>query len=403
MFHSSNGPVSRLRAAPLATVLTALAIGLPWAAASATAQEKAAAPAGPAVSTITASSGRIRDVVTVGGTLVARDEVLVAAQIDGLAIVEILVDEGAHVRAGDVLARLSRETIDILLEQNSAQLARVDAAIAQAKAQIAEAEAARVAAVNSFERAKDLRQGGITTAETYDQRNSLAKQTAARVTSAEQALKLAQADKAVALAQRDDYELRLVRTEIKATVDGIVSRRTARLGAIAAGASDPLFRLIGNGMIELEADIAEATLARLKTGQPAKVRPAGATSDIEAKIRLISPEVSRTTRLGRVRLALAEADGLAIGAFARGEIEVAAATGIVLPLSAVQFGAEGARVQVVVGGAVETRPVATGLRSSTQVEIVSGLQAGEQVVSLAGTFLRNGDRVTPVPQPALSN
>ena len=358
---------------------------------------------GPAVSTILARRATIRDTVTVGGTLVAREEILVAAQVDGLAIVEILVDEGSKVRKGDVLARLSREAIDITIGQNKAQLARADAAIAQARAQIVDAQAARDAALNAFNRAKNLREGGITTVENFEQRQSLALQTTARVTSAQETFKLAEADKAVIQAQSADLALRLLRTDIKAPADGLVSRRSARLGAIAAGATDPLFRIIENGMIELEADIAEAALARLKVGQTAKVRPAGHAADVEATVRLISPEVSRTTRLGKVRLTLTNSADLAVGAFARGVIEVATSDGVVLPLSAVQFGLDGTRVQVVVNGAVATRPVTTGLRSSTMVEIASGLEAGEQVVSTAGTFLRNGDRITPVPQPVVSN
>lgn len=358
---------------------------------------------GPAVTTIQARRGTIRDTVTVGGTLVAREEILVAAQVDGLAIVEILVDEGASVRKGDVLARLSREAIDITIGQNKAQLARADAAIAQAKAQIVDAQAAKDAALNAFTRAKNLREGGITTVDNFEQRQSLALQTTARVTSAQETFKLAEADKAVIQAQSADLVLKLVRTDIKAPADGMVSRRSARLGAIAAGATDPLFRIIENGTIELEADIAEAALARLRVGQTAKIRPAGHVADVEATVRLISPEVSRTTRLGKVRLTLTNSQDLAIGAFARGMIEVAKSDGIVLPLSAVQFGLDGAKVQVVVNGAVATRPVTIGLRSSTLVEIASGLDAGEQVVSTAGTFLRNGDRITPVPQPVVSN
>lgn len=358
---------------------------------------------GPAVSTIQARRGTIRDTVTVGGTLVAREEILVAAQVDGLAIVEILVDEGSRVRKGDILARLSREAIDITIGQNKAQLARADAAIAQAKAQIVDAAAARDAALNSFNRAKNLREGGITTVENFEQRQSLALQTTARVTSAQETLKLAEADKAVIQAQSADLTLKLVRTDIRAPADGVISRRSARLGAIAAGAADPLFRIVENGVIELEADIAEASLARVKVGQSAKIRPAGHSSDVDATVRLISPEVSRTSRLGKVRLTLTNSSDMAIGAFARGVIEVAKSDGIVLPLSAVQFGPDGVRVQVVANGTVATRAVTAGLRSSTLVEIAKGLDDGEQVVSIAGTFLRNGDRVTPVPQPAVSN
>ena len=77
--------------------------------------------------------GPISESVIVTGNLVAREEVLVAAQIDGHAIEEILVEEGDSVEKGQVLARLSRAMIDTALAQNAAQIARADAAIAQAR------------------------------------------------------------------------------------------------------------------------------------------------------------------------------------------------------------------------------------------------------------------------------
>jgi HlyD family secretion protein len=389
-------PSAKLASSPpfFATCFLVLMTGVAIAADPAKGSGEAAK--GPAITVTNAASGRISDVAIVGGTLVAREEVLVASQIEGLAIIQILVDEGARVQAGDVLARLNREMTDVAVLQNKAQRARADAAIAQARAQITEAEALRVAAVNSFGRARSLREDGITSAETLDQRQASATQANARVVSAQQALKLSEADKAVADAQAAELDIRLARTEIRAPTSGIVSRRTARLGAIAAGAADPLFRIIENGSVELEADVAEGTLARLKAGQTAQVRPSGFDADLAARVRLVSPEVSRTSRLGKVRLELVDAPALPVGAFARGTIEVARSTGILLPLSAVQFGPEGARVQVVVNSTVETRAVNTGLRSSAMIEITKGIAAGEQVVTLAGTFLRNGDRVSPV-------
>jgi multidrug efflux pump subunit AcrA (membrane-fusion protein) len=113
-------------------------------------------------------------------------------------------------------------------------------------------------------------------------------------------------------------------------------------------------------------------------------------------VRLVSAEIARASRLGRVRLALEKPDGLIIGSFARGVIEVAAKESVLSPLSAVLFTNEGPRVQVVKDGVVETRAINTGIRSGGMIEVQSGLQPGESVVSVSGTFLRNGDRVTPV-------
>jgi RND family efflux transporter MFP subunit len=353
----------------------------------------------PSVSVAQARLGEISETIIVGGTLVAREEVLVAAQVEGLAVREILVEEGQAVKAGQVLALLSRDTTEAALAQNAAQIARAEAAIAQSRNGITEAEAAQVAAANSFNRTRQLRSEGIASAEAFDQRESAARQTSARVNFAREQLRLAEADLALARANRRDLEIRLARTEIKAPVEGVISRRSARVGAIAAGAGEPLFRLIEDGAIEVEADVAEASLARIKAGQSASVRPAGFSGDVAGKVRLVSPEVSRTTRLGRVRIALSDSSGLTIGAFARGQIEVARSKGVLVPLSAVQFGAQGAQAQVVRDGRVEVRDLRTGLRQNGFVEILSGVQAGEAVVLVAGSFLRHGDRVNAVPAP----
>jgi RND family efflux transporter MFP subunit len=353
----------------------------------------------PSVSVAQARLGEISETIIVGGTLVAREEVLVAAQVEGLAVTDILVEEGQAVKAGDVLARLSRDTTEAALAQNAAQIARAEAAIAQSRNGITEAEAAQVAAANSFSRTRQLRSEGIASAEAFDQRESAARQTAARVNFAREQLRLVEADLALARANRRDLEIRLARTQIKAPVDGVISRRSARVGAIAAGAGEPLFRLIEDGAIELEADVAEASLVRIKAGQTASARPAGFAQDVQGKVRLVSSEVSRTTRLGRVRIALANSAGLTIGAFARGQIEVARSKGVLVPLSAVQFGAQGAQAQVVREGRVEVRELRTGLRQNGAVEIVSGVQAGEEIVLVAGSFLRHGDRVNAVSAP----
>jgi HlyD family secretion protein len=353
--------------------------------------------AAPSVTISTAARQPIVDTVIVTGTLVAREEIQVAAQIDGYAISEILVEEGDRVKAGQVLARLSRELIDAALAQNKAQIARAEASIASARSSIAEAEATRAQAQASFQRTQTLRGEGIASAETFDQRQAAAQQAVARLAAAREQQRLAEADKALAEAQRSEWMIRFGRAEIKAPTDGVISRRTARIGAIAAAAGDPLFRIIKDGAIELEADVAEMTLARIAIGQKATVRPAGRESDLAASVRLVSPEIARTTRLGRVRLALDKPEGLTIGSFGRGIIEIARKEAVLAPLSSVLFTTEGPRVQVVKDGVVETRSVTAGIRAAGMLEISSGLKEGETVVTISGTFLRNGDRVAPVP------
>ncbi len=353
--------------------------------------------AGPAITVTSARRGEIVQSVVVSGSMIARDEIMVAPEIDGSVITELLAEEGDRVAAGQVLARLSRITLEVQRSQNQAQIQRAEAGVDQAKAQIVEAEANLVQANNAFDRTKALRDNGNASLETFDQRSAAARSAQARVNSAKQALAIMTADLALAKAQGQDIEVRLARTEIKTPKAGIVSRRNARLGAMATmAAAEPLFRVIADGAVELEAEVAEVELPSLKLGQRVAVTPAGATQALEGEIRLIAPEVDKASRLGRVRIALKGNPPVAIGSFARGVIETGRKNNVVLPLSALTYTRAGATVQAVKDGKVTTKKVELGLIGDGRAEIVSGLAEGESVVARAGTFVRDGDVITPV-------
>jgi HlyD family secretion protein len=356
-----------------------------------------AAPKPPSVSIAAAASGTLAETILLTGTLVARDEVMVGAEIDGLAITELLAEEGDKVTRGQVLARLSRDMLDAQFAQNAAALSKALAAIAQGRNQIAEAEATARQADAAFARARSLEERGNTTAETLEQREAASLVARARVSVAEDALRLAQADKELAEAQRREIQVRLARTEIRALAAGTISRREAHLGALVSSAAEPLFRIIGGGTVEVEADVPEILLARLRVGQTALVRPSGMDEPVPARVRLVSPEVNRTSRLGRVRLSVDPVPGLAVGAFARGTVEVDRRDGTLVPLSAVLYRHDGAVIQVVRDGIVETRSVTVGLKADGKAEVRKGVDPGEQVIAISGTFVRDGDRVTPVP------
>jgi RND family efflux transporter MFP subunit len=336
----------------------------------------------PSVTVAMATLGGITETASVTGTLVPREEILVSPQVDGVAITQILVEEGDTVKAGQVLARVSREAFDAMMAQNTAQIARDQAAIA-------EAEASRVEADAAFARAHDLVKSAITSRETYDTRQAAAMTAAARVASAH-------ADLAFAQAQRQELAVKLAHTDITAPVGGLVSRRVARLGSVVSMNGDPLFRIISNGSIELEADVPESVMARLRPGQQAKLEMAGGVTR-GGTIRLVSPEMNRASRLGRIRIAIDAGDGgLVLGGFGRADIRTAQHDGVLVPLSAVQFEADGPRVQVVRDGVVQTRAVTLGLRADGRAEILRGVAAGEAVVAVSGTFVRDGDHVTAI-------
>ena len=352
-----------------------------------------------AVTVAPAVRGEIVETALVVGTLAARNEVLVGPEIEGLRIVEILAEEGDRVEKGAVLVRLSRDTIDAQVAQLDAELARVDAAIAQARSQISQAEANFSFAETDLSRSQSLLRSGSSTQAVVDQKQTAFRAAQAQLQAARDSERAAQAQRKAVEAQRREAQVRLARTQVRTPEGGIVSRRNARLGAVASAAGEPLFRIIADGEIELEAEAPEARLGLMQAGQPAEITLADG-SRAKGKVRLVSPEVDRATRLGRVRVSLEPTQAARVGSFARGEIEVRRAQGLLVPATAVNHSAEGVNVLVAEGGAVRKRNVTLGVIDGGRAEIRQGLREGDEVVLRAGAFLRDGDAITPVQQRA---
>ena len=353
----------------------------------------------PAVSVVKVADADFIETVAVSGSLVPREEILVAPEVEGFRVQDLKVDVGDRVKKGDILAILVQELLDAQVAQNDASLARADAAISKARSAIAEAEAHVTEADASFDRAKPLKNSGYLSASTYDQREAAAKSSQAQLIASRDGLKLAEAEKAQVEAQRRELLWRRANTEVRAPADGLVSRRTARIGGMASGVAEPLFRIVLRSEVEVDAEVIETELAKMDAGQKAKINVAG-VGDVTGTVRLVTPEVDKTTRLGRVRIFLGDDPRLRIGSFARGTVDTAQDRGLAVPSSAVVFDAEGAFVQVVRDGHVARSNISTGLISRGRVEVRAGLAAGDIVVAKAGTFLRDGDVVRPITPDA---
>jgi RND family efflux transporter MFP subunit len=353
----------------------------------------------PAVTVVAARTRDFVDRLFVSGTLVAREEAEVAARIDGLTIVELDAEDGDRVTAGQVLARLDRTQLDALLAQNDAATARADGAIEQSRNVIAQAEVQVTWTSDDYDRARKLA-GGAMSASTVEQRQTALKTAEAQLAAAMNALTVAEADRKSRDAERRELLVRVGRTEVAAPVSGVVSRRSAKLGATASSAGEPLFRIIADGAIDLEAEVPEQSLARLAVGMPAKLRLPGATADVDGAIRLVNQEVDKSSRTGKVRIALADVSHARIGAFASGEVDLARRGGVGAPATALSRDRDGARILVVRDGRVEERRVTPGIVEGDAVEIRDGIADGEILVARAAAFLRPGDRVRAIAQAA---
>lgn len=364
--------------------------------------EKSVPP--PAVTVVPATERAFVETVLVTGSIVPRETIVVVPEVEGLRIVELRRDEGEQVEAGDVLAVLEDKALRYQLEQRDAALKRAIAAIEQAKSQITDAKARHTEAVQALKRAKPLRRSKHIAESIYDQRQATAVSAAAQVASSEEGLRVAEANKAEIEAQQRELSWRVSRAIIRAPVTGLISKRNARIGAIAIGANafsgdSPMFRIITKGEVELDAEVSEAQIANVKKGQPAEVEVSGVGS-VSGKVRRVSPEIDKTTRLGRVRVFLGRHPEIKVGSFARGEIETRTSNGLAVPLSAVIFTEQGPSVLVVKKGQANTRLIKTGLVVKGVQEVTSGLNPGDLVVAKSGTFLRDGDAVRAIQPEA---
>lgn len=338
----------------------------------------------------------IIDRVMATGAVKAVEETYVSPLVDGLSIRTLNADVGDRVEAESTLATLNPDMLVLQKSQYAASLAKANAALAQYQAQLAEAHANADEAVRVSDRSKKLAEAGSMSTAQRDQEKAAATAALARVKSAEQLVSVAYADINVVEAQISDVDLRLARTDVKTPVPGVVSARTAKVGAIANGTGEPLFTIIRDGAVEMKADIIETDLPKLEIGQKAKITLADGKTQIDGKIRLISPVIDTQTRLGNVYISLLEPEKARVGMYARAQIIVTEKQALVLPLSAVTKTKDGMVARKVEGDVAHVAQVETGIQDNGYIEIRTGLKQGDRVITKAGAFVRDGDRIKPV-------
>lgn len=334
------------------------------------------------VSTAIADLRMMEPTVKVTGTLVARNEVAISASVEGQRLLEVLVDEGDRVEAGQVLARLEGESL-------RARLRQAEAAVVRARAAVGQQEVARGEAQTNFRRAEAIRNTGAISAQQYDERH-------AAFRAAERGLEIARAELVSAEAQLAEAQIQLGFTTIRAPAAGIVSERITRAGELPG--NEPLFRIIRDGEVEFEAEVPETRLTAIAHGQRVEIHVAGLERVITGRVRLVGTKVDLQSRLGRVRIALPLSADLRPGSFAQATIHLGGREVVSVPEAALLYGeAPGPSVVVVGGnGVVARRAIVSGLHREGYVEVTRGLAAGERVVLAAASYLRDGERVEPV-------
>lgn len=352
------------------------------------------------VTTVAAEIHTLETRTFVSGTLVAREEVTVGTESQQARVRAVLVDEGDRVREGQVLAILSSDLDEIAVSMNDVEIERANALLLQSESAIALEEANLDLARKALERARPLSRSGITSRDALEQREADVKVATAKLRTSQQTKRVAVAERAIAYVKRRELMARLERTRVRAPGAGIVTERIAKLGDIASSDA-PLFRLVKEGVIELEVLVPMRIIGRIQPHSPATVTIQGAGGPITGTVRHISPSVDPATRMARLRISMPPSEDLKIGAFAQAGISTVEGTSVVLPLSAVHQMPDGARVDVVTAGIVESRVVVAGARTAEKIQILSGVAQGERVVLRAGGIVEAGMRVRAVPATSI--
>jgi HlyD family secretion protein len=350
----------------------------------------------PSIRVVAAAEREITQSITATGSIMPRSEALVGADVAGLLIEELYYDVGDVVKKGDRLARLDRSNLELQMAQIDAQATQNDANLASAQSQTVDAEITIKQAKEQLDRIAPLVKSGVASKAQRDNAQNAFDSAKARFVSSQQAALVVQSQKAVLEAQRKQTALQLTKTELRSPVDGLVLARSAAIGQVVSGAGGPLFTVATDRAFELAAEVTEADLARLTQGMDVNVTLPGRATPIAGTIRIVSPQVDSKSRLGTVKVTLPKDDGLRNGSFARGVIVLERKRVNAIPSGSVLYKGRDPFVQKIVDGKVVSTPVTLGLRDNDYVGVVSGLNPGDVVISRAGTFVADGDAVTPV-------
>ncbi|WP_138516784.1 efflux RND transporter periplasmic adaptor subunit [Rhodoferax bucti] len=360
-----------------ASVLTLAGLGLfATRTQAADAPKAAAAPkAALTVSTVQAKSSQLPVKLSANGGVAAWQEASVGSEASGLRVAELHVGVGDSVKRGQVLATFASES--------------VQADVALARASLNEAQANAAEALANGDRARAVQGTGAISAQQINQYLTQEATAKARVASAQ--------------AQLDAQLLRLKQTQLLAPDSGIISARSASVGAVV-GAGTEMFKLIRQGRLEWRGEVTSAEFARIKPGMTVLVTSPGGVQ-AKGKVRMLAPTVDAATRNGLVYVDLLAAStaGQSLGGafkpgmYARGEFELGSTGALTVPQTAVVV-RDGFSYVYRVGtdSKVSQLKVQTGRVVGEQIEIQSGVKPEDKLVVSGGSFLSEGDTVKVV-------
>lgn len=345
----------------------------------------------------------IKRFIRVSGTLTAQEDAEVAAEVAG-RVIATPVERGSSVGANDSLVRLMASDGEAQAIEAQANAAQIEARLGLANGtsfdvdkvpEVANVGAALRLARTEFERARMLHQQQLLSQAEFDQRSAQTEAAErqfdmARNTAQQQYQSLLAARARVTLAQKA-----LADTTVRAPFAGVVGERFVSVGDYVTKGTK-VARVMRVDPLRVELTVPEQFVSAVATGR-------AVTFEVDAypgetfvgQVRYVSPSVAAATRALTLEAIVPNGNNrLKPGFFATAQIEQAARLpGLLVPATAVRTVSGTARVFVVVGDRVEERVVMTGQAVGEQVEITTGIKAGERVVASGVDRVVDGVRV----------
>lgn len=317
------------------------------------------------VTTVVAQEGPVARHATEDGSVIARSEVQILPRTTG-RIAAMDVAEGDTVHAGQVIAQLEVPELTYQLEQQQSSLLSATANLAEA--------------TDNAQRMQELADQGV-----VSQQQLVQAQTQAEVARAQ----VQQTRAAIA-----QMEAQVANGTITSPIDGVVLTRSQNMGDMASPGT-PLYTIAQQGGLQIRLAIPEADLPLAQVGEEipiSAVAVPGAT--FSARIAEVAPLVDPKTRLVTVKADLPPDTPVRIGMDVSAVLHGSSHQALVVPAEAIVVVGAEQIVYVVRDGHAWRTPIQTGLRSDGEVEVTSGLAAGNTVVVKGSSFLSDGIPVT---------
>ena len=329
------------------------------------------------------------------GTVRARTTGTVSSKVMGY-VQQVSVQVGDRVRDGQILVTLDARELEEGVRGAEAGRAEVRSAIPEAESAVAAAKANLDLAQTTFKRMEELAAKKSISNQEYDEASAKVKAAQANYEMARS--KRAQLDPRLARAEQELRSATIMRdyAKIAAPFAGIVTAKSVEPGNLATPGA-PLLTIEQDGVYRLEASVDESRLPSALAGATVEVALEGVERKLNARVSEVVPAVDAASRSSIVKIDLPAIPQLRSGMFGRAFFPLGRRTVVVAPRAALVERGQLQSVFVVEDGTARTRLITTGQRAKDAMEVLSGLNAGEKVVTPIPAGLQDGARLEVRP------